>query len=529
MQLNEPVSDIRLHRLRSDLQRADFTVTALNTLWGASAAEALHRGQRVPALRNLESTHGFSALSTLARLFVLGLPVNESDLAQSLPALGTAGAVGLGLVEVDVHGQRARTITPLLDLRPYDFVDSVGNGSWWILSDLGEVARGGALRTDHVLGIGGASLTLTGQIIQRPVARALDLGTGCGIQALHVSRHARNVVATDISERAVAMAKMNAELNGIANIEFRVGDLFEPVAGENFDHIVSNPPFVITPRSDDVPEYDYRDGGMIGDRLVEVVIDGLYDHLSPGGIAQLLGNWEYHSGNGEVSSMDGLERVRSWVETENTRELDVWVIERDMQEPTDYSETWIRDGGTVAGSAEFDRLYRAWLDDFDRRGVRAIGFGYVLARKPNGGASDRRPPIRRLEKLHGALGHNGAGLGEHLALCLAGHDWQSARDDAALARTHFVVAGDVTEERHLWPGDDEPTTLLLHQGGGFGRTISVDTALAAFVGACDGELSAGSIVLALAELLSADPEALAPELYRSIRRLIGDAILLPSE
>ena len=89
----------------------------------------------------------------------------------------------------------------------------------------------------------------------------------------------------------------------------------------------------------------------------------------------------------------------------------------------------------------------------------------------------------------------------------------------------LVVAGDVTEERHYWPGDDDPTAMLLRQGGGFGRAITLDTGLAALVGACDGELAVGAIIGALAELLEVDEPALAAELLPAVRALIDDGVL----
>src|SRR5690606_31493338 len=156
------------------------------------------------------------------------------------------------------------------------------------------------------------------------VDSVLDLGTGCGIQAMHARRFARRVVATDISERALHLARFNAELNGIEGIEFRLGSLYEPVAGERFDRIVSNPPFVITPRVPGVPEYEYRDGGREGDELVAEVVAGAAEHLVPGGTAQLLGNWEYRS------DADGLDRAAAWASTAG---LDVWALERDRLDP----------------------------------------------------------------------------------------------------------------------------------------------------------------------------------------------------
>jgi len=538
-----------LARLRDDLGAAGFTVAALEALWGPDAAAALHRGERVPARRVLDArraAHGASAdLATLAELFVLGLPAPASEAAHALPALGVGGAFELGLLgPIDTpttpstpsgtgaagdHATdgaapqddgTAASVRARLDLRPYAFTDARGDGHWWILSDLGEVALGHALGEQHVLGVGGASLTLAGLMVPTPARTVLDLGTGCGIQAMHASRFAERIVATDISERALRLARLNVELNGIDGVEFRLGSLFEPVAGERFDRIVSNPPFVITPRTSGVPEYEYRDGGMVGDAIVEAVMRGASEHLEPGGIAQLLGNWEVRDDE------DGLERVRRWAGP-----VDHWIVEREVQRITEYAETWIRDGGTRPGTPEFDRLYDAWLDDFERRGVREIGFGYVLLRRPtDGDAPGRTVGLARAERLHGALGAHDGGLGAHLADCLGAHDRQAGLDDEALAATRLAVAGDVTEERHYWPGDDDPAAMLLRQGGGFGRAVPLDTGLAALVGASDGELSVGAIVSALAELLEVDAAALAADLLPAVRALVDDGMLrLPVE
>ncbi|MDN4615899.1 methyltransferase [Leifsonia sp. F6_8S_P_1B] len=502
--------------LRADLTAARFSVGALDALWGAEAAEALHRGQRVPAERAVArhvasdvATGGASALPTLARLFVLGVPVPVGEVEAALPSLGVAGAAALGLVR-EAEG----VVAPAVDLRPYAFEDARGEAEWWIVSDLGELALGHALPEDHVLGVGGASLTLSGLMLQRRVETALDLGTGCGIQAMHARRHADRVVATDISPRALELAALNAELNGIDGIEFRLGSMFEPVAGERFDHIVSNPPFVITPRVEGVPAYEYRDGGMVGDAVVAAFVRDCGEHLTPGGVAQLLGNWEYRP------TEDGLMRVRGWVDASPTA-LDAWVIERDTEDAVRYAETWIRDGGTRPGTPAFDRLLGAWLDDFEARDVSAVGFGYLLLRRAEG-----EPTLRRFERLHGSLGANEAGLGVHLDACLTAHDAQAALDDAALGMLRLTVAPDVTEERHLWPGADAPTAILLRQGGGFGRAVAADTGLAALVGACDGELSIAAIVGALAQLLDVDEGALSDDLLPAVRGLVGDGMLL---
>jgi hypothetical protein len=364
-----------------------------------------------------------------------------------------------------------------------------------------------------VLGVGGASLTLAGLQCERPSDLTLDLGTGCGIQALHASRYSGRVIATDISQRALDYAGFNATLNNIRNIEFRLGSMFEPVQNEQFDFIVTNPPFVITPRAEGVPSYEYRDGGRVGDAIVAEVIAGAATQLRPGGVAQFLGNWEYSTNE------DGLDRIGAWVDAAG---LDGWVIEREIQDAALYAQTWIRDGGTRAGE-ESDRLEGAWLDDFEERGVTAVGFGYVLVRSRQGRPQDAAAgPLRRLERLDGPVA---AGLGAQISATLDAFDWQASLDDAELARTMLVVAPDVTEERHYWPGDEHPAVMNLRQGGGFARSYPLGTAVAAVVGACDGELSIGAICAAVSQLLDVDEGELRAEVLPSIREFVTVGVL----
>lgn len=500
-----PVPDPTLSTaLAADLDAADLRSEPLRRLWGEEADDALARGMREPILRATRGDDG--VLATLGRLLVLGMPQPEEAVARALPRVGVAGLVALGLARTEVDD-----VVPIALLRPQSFVDADGMGEWWIASDLDEVALDGALPADHVLGVGGASRTLAEIIMPIEVDRALDLGTGCGIQALLVSRHAATVVATDISARALAYAELNAQLNGVANIEFRLGSMFEPVAGEAFDLIVSNPPFVITPRAEGVPEYEYRDGGLVGDALVEQFVRAVPSFLTAGGTAQLLGNWESRGGQESTSLRAGLDRLSSWVPAD----LDLWVVQREELTPLAYAELWIRDGGTTPRDAAFTPLLTAWLDDFADRGVTGIGFGYILVRRPTGPAS-----LRRLERVTQPVSNVGGALRSGLAA----HDVLAAGMPGTL-----VTASDVTEARHLLPGNDDPSIIELRQGGGFARTVSVDSALAAFVGACDGELTVMQIAAALADLFEVPFADLWADLEPRIRALVVDGFLLPAE
>ncbi len=139
---------------------------------------------------------------------------------------------------------------------------------------------------EYVHGVTNAGRTLAYLTPRRPVDRALDLGTGCGLQAVLAARHARQVVATDVNARAVALATVSACLNDAGNIEARTGSWFEPVADDAFDLVVANPPYVISPERHLV----YRDGGP-GDELCGWLLSAMPAVLRDSGLAVVLVNW----------------------------------------------------------------------------------------------------------------------------------------------------------------------------------------------------------------------------------------------
>jgi release factor glutamine methyltransferase len=122
--------------------------------------------------------------------------------------------------------------------------------------------------------------------------RVLDLCTGSGAIAIALAKElpAAQVVATELSSEAAAIAKKNAERNAVADrVDVRLGDLFAPVAGERFDLIVSNPPYIASAVIDTLSAEVRReprmalDGGPDGMAFYDRICGTAREYLANGG------------------------------------------------------------------------------------------------------------------------------------------------------------------------------------------------------------------------------------------------------
>lgn len=485
-------------RLRDALLGASFTADGLLDLLGAPAYAALARSETVPALR---ATRGDTPLETLVRLFLLQQPVPHARVADVLPVAACLESGWLTSVGGD-------EVAATVDVRPYG---GPGGEDWFIVSDLGCAVGGaggiGSRDEGVVLGVGGASTTLAGITVRTPVAAALDLGTGSGIQALHAARHATRVTATDLNPRALHITALTLALSGAPAADLREGSLFEPVRDdETYDLIVSNPPFVISPGA----RLTYRDGGMGGDDLCRSLVQEAGDRLREGGFAQFLANWQH------VEGEDWQDRLRSWV----PRGCDAWIVQREVQDVTQYAELWLRDAGDHRGdTTAYEALYDAWLDEFEARKVKAVGFGWITLRR----TGSEVPSITVEEWPHPVE----QPLGDTVRVHFDRVDYLRAHDDAALLAAHFRLAAEVIQEQVGLPGAEDPEHVVLRQHRGMRRATKVDTVGAGFAGVCDGTLSAGRILDAIAQLVGEDPVLLRDRTPAQIRLLVEQGFLEP--
>ncbi|MCP2316074.1 Methyltransferase small domain-containing protein [Nocardia amikacinitolerans] len=422
--------------LRTALTRVGYDADTLLSALGPDAHAALGRSEPVPVRR---AARAAGELGTLIRLLLLGDALPEREVAAALAPVDVDRAVAAGLLER--HGDEVRAA---LDLRPLD----AGEGNRWILSDLDDSMCRRTLTEDHVLGVGHASLSLLRATPTRPVGSVLDLGTGCGVQAVHAASYARTVTATDVNPRALWLAEATAALNGL-DIELLEGSWFEPVAGRRFDQVVANPPFVVGPAR---IEHTYRDSGLALDGASRLVVSRAPELLAPGGTAAMLAAWVH------VDGEDWRQRVSSWLPAHG---VDAWVVQRDVADPALYVGTWLRDAGLDPRDPSSQARAEQWLDAFAAADVEGIGFGFVYLR-----AIDGPTELLAEDLTHGfddPLGAEASAYFERSAWLRA-----VASDENHAWTARFAVEPTTALERVSLPGPDgwAERVARLHRGDG---------------------------------------------------------------
>ena len=573
------LDDSVLADLAAALHRAHYSPAALQALWGTDVDAAREANDPAPArrhcLRLLET--GSSArdrnLAVVALLFLLDTAVSEDLAAEALGTDLVAALLAGGLlvdeptttVEAGASTQQqstgpngsseaaagtlpgSRMLRSVLAVTCHPLPVGVprgqrsGDDTLLLVADHGTFTRPDALDGEYVLGHGGAGRTLLDITPRGNVELAADIGTGCGIQAVMLARHAHRVIATDLSPRALDIARLTVGLAGLTDrVEFRTGSLYDPLP-EAVDLLVSNPPFVITPRGTDTG-FRYRDGGLVGDAIMRSMVRGAPAHLRPGGLAVMLGNWErggdrtpptaWLDTDAEETEARGAAENPAVTTTTEATTASAMVIERQRMRPAAYARTWIRDGGVLRASARWHADVDRWLQDFEDRGVDEVGFGWILLRREEqtGPGEKMAPsaPLRDLATIESGPGSNPAGLATFLETRLGLLEWLAQASDAELAATAYQLAADVTEHRHLRPGADDPTMIMIEQGGGLAQTFQADPALAGFLGVCDGTLTLAQISAALAHLLGVEEDALTRQLVDQVRTLVPAAIIVPA-
>ncbi|MGG8409329.1 transferase, partial [Streptomyces sp. 12297] len=217
-----------------------------------------------------------------------------------------------------------------------------------------------------------------------------------------------------------------------------------------------------------------------------------------------------------VEGEDWRDRVRSWV----PRGCDAWIVQRDVQDVTQYAELWLRDAGDHrSGPEEYAQRYEDWLEEFEARKTKAVGFGWITLRK-----SGAEEPSLVIEEWPHPVEQP---LGDTVRAHFERQDYLRDHDDAALLTAHFRMVAEVVQEQVGMPGAEDPEHVVLRQNRGMRRATKVDTVGAGFAGVCDGSLSAGRILDAIAQLVQEDPVLLRDRTPEAIRMLVEQGFLDP--
>lgn len=206
-----------------------------------------------------------------------------------------------------------------------------------------------------------------------PAGDVLDLCSGSGIGALLLSRKATRAVASDVTPRAAHYATFNALMNDCANVEIVTGDLYATVEGRVFDRIIAHPPYM--PALHDTTLW--RDGGEVGEVLVQRIVAGLPQHLRAGGTAYILCLG--------IDTKDGQfeERARAWL-GESADEFDVFSAYGEESTPQSVAES-IVNRARGAEASDQARLEQA----FERIGTLRLVYGaLVIHRRAENHKSD---------------------------------------------------------------------------------------------------------------------------------------------
>lgn len=480
------------------LRGAKYNVDAVLERLGEAGQEGLTRNQTMPALDRLGDAT--DAQADLIRLFPLQQIVPRSRLAAFLdvPALIEAGvlsAIGREGIHADI------------DVRPYGFTDAAGEWSGWVAADPipGMDSMVTRTRPNYVLGVSPASTSLAQLTVPDRVGSALDLGAGCGVQSLHLARHADTVTLTDINPRALDMARLTLALNGL-DLDVRAGSFYEPVAHDSFDLIVTNPPYVMSPPTDAADRLVYREGGFAGDGLVRHVVREGASHLADGGLLQVLANWA------DTREASWEDRLAEWVRGTG---CDLWVVEREHLDVYSYIEMWLTDAGLSGDPIWLDR-YAEWLNYFDAQGITGVGLGWIMVRK-----SGSAEPSVHMESWPYTIAQP---VGAALSAGWTARDVAGLDDDELLART-FTVDPSVVQEATGRPGAADPSHVVLRQTAGLCRALAVDAAVGGVIGACDGELPLGVLIGAVAGLLDQPVDELEAAILPRLREAIEQGFI----
>jgi len=336
-----------LEEIRAVFDRAGYTEEAIRTALGVESPQQIkatwmHYYGRFHLPR--------TDLADLIRLFLLRTALPRERLEELFGTRGLETLIRLGIIAA-----RDKRAGACVDIYPVEGLYLATDHRYMLLRD-------DRIDEDPVMYIGLDSLGLVCTAPRYPVDRLLDLGTGSGVQALVSSRYAGQVTGVDINPRAVRFARFNAQLNGIRNIRFIEGDLYDVVADTRFDIILANPPFVPSPDQN----LGFRDGGVGGEAVLARIVTGAAHRLTRAGKLHIVSDLV------DVESYE--QRLATWWSGGPADRLILKTANRDEAQFS-IPHAYMPFGQDLA---DYHRELERWIENFRAAGVKRVNFGYIL-------------------------------------------------------------------------------------------------------------------------------------------------------
>ncbi|MEJ7750190.1 MAG: methyltransferase [Thermoleophilaceae bacterium] len=474
--------------LKAALERSNYTegglMVALGTAVESSPGDAPVQSRRL----------GDNAQAVLARLFLLGVAVDADRARTALEPASLDELRDAGFLEDADDG----LVRSPLRISPFEGV---------LLAHDPDVLENP--EDDIVTGLNSAARTLASLTPRIHARRALDIGTGCGVQALLVAKDAEHVVATDVNTRALAYTRLGAALNGFEHVETREGSFFDPVEGEEFDLIVSNPPYVISPDSSLV----YRDAGLEGDEVSRLAVAGAASHLAAGGHAMLLANWVHDPWE------PWADPIVRWLEGSG---CDAVLLHHLTEDGLEYAAKW---------NARYRRrpevlaeVIDQWVKWYRESGIASLATGGVALRRSVSERAIGRAPNEGLGKvsaLEMATGPSGQ-AGEHILRLFAAADTLAEMDDAALLAAPLALVPNHALHRERSHDENgyglEKVRLVLADNAGLATEFG--PVVAAVLVGLDGNRTVDDLLERMAAALGTEPAEAQEAVLRAVRSLI---------
>ncbi|MCG6942502.1 MAG: class I SAM-dependent methyltransferase [Thiohalocapsa sp.] len=446
---------------------------------------------QMPAL--LARTAGGSTFDLLTRCFFLGQPASEAAVAV-LPADILTLLQRCGLLRRDgAYWRPAALLTPCAGL--------------WLASDTFDY-RETAQARDYVMPINEPALTLLDFAVPCDGVSVLDLCSGNLMHGLAAGTDAK-VVGSDLNPRAALFGAFNAALNARDDVTCVTGDLFAPVAGERFDLILSNPPFVISPGSD----HPFRESPLDLDDFSRRLVGEVGEHLNEGGFCQIICEWV------ELEGQPWQERLTDWFARSG---CDAWVLAANRQLPQTYAREWVVETSHEPGPPAPQR-YAAWLEHLTARGVTAVHGGLISLRRRTGG--ENWISFSRIE-----AGLPGKPIGAAVRQGFRNRDFLHAHpSDAAILDAGLVITpGARLESKAVWRGGSwHPDAMVLSVDDGVPVRLGLDANVIALMERLEQFPTLGGTIADFARAQGLPIADIQGQCLGILRRLLEQGCLMP--